>query len=262
MRPFLVPLLISLSLPRAAAAQTVEGVLLAEDGETPLAGARLVLVGLGGRVAARALTDTAGRFTLTAADAGLYQVRAEPEQAPPILFTPMTLGAGERTSVHLVVQPLAADSPVALAPITATAERRRQLLDRNGFYQRQRIYPGRFLTREQFMDLHGFRLTQKIQDLGMGVETRGSGGFRLYRTYRGTRCYVAMYVDGAPVNDLSLNQLTLDMVAGVEYYTRDDIPPEWNPYKGDPNWRCGSLVIWTQPPDAPPGPPVSSSDVL
>ncbi|HEX8903644.1 MAG TPA: carboxypeptidase-like regulatory domain-containing protein [Longimicrobiaceae bacterium] len=254
-------------LSRAGAAQTVEGVLLDRDGRTPVAGAHVALLGIGNRVAAEASTDTAGRFSLTAPGAGLYRVSAEPAGGATILFPALALATGERLSFEFHAQapaadstaaaaaaPAGRDSAIALPAVVGVAEMQRRLLERNGFYQRRHLYPGRFLEREQFLALHGFRLTQKIQDLGILLEVHGAERFRPYRVYRASRCYIAMYIDGAPVNDLSVLLLTNDMVAGVEYYTRDDIPPEWNPYKGDPNWRCGSLVIWTQPPDAASSP--------
>jgi hypothetical protein len=242
---------LSLALVRPLAAQTVQGVLLAEDGETPLAGARVQLVGLGDRTAAQAVTDAAGRFTLSAAQPGMYRVRAVPPGGAAILFSPVTLAAGELRELEFQAHPPApADSVFALAPVTATAQQRRELLERHGFYQRQHVYPGRFLTHDQFVQLHGLRVVEKILDLGLFMEPHGAEGFSLYRVYHGGRCYVAVYVDGVPVGDQPLILMKDDEVAAVEYYTRDDIPAEFNPYPGDPNWRCGSVVIWTQPPGA------------
>jgi hypothetical protein len=243
---------------RPAAAQTLDGVLLAQDGETPLPGARVALVGLGARVAAEGRTDSAGHFQLTAPAAGLYRLRAQPEGGAAILFAPVTLAAGESKSLEVEAHPpTLADTTFALAPVTAVAEVRRRNLERHGFYQRKHIYPGRFLTHEDFMRLHGFRVVEKLTALGIGMEPHGRDRFALFiQKHTGpanapqARCYVAVYIDGTPVSDISVSQLTNDMVAAVEYYTRDNIPPEFNPFLGDPNGRCASLAIWTQP--APP----------
>ena len=251
------PLLLAAALlvSRPLSAQTVQGVLLGEDGETPLPNARVTLVGIGGAATAEATTDAEGRFTLAAAGPGMYRVRATPPGRAAMLFAPVTLAAGERKELGFQAHaPTAADSVYALAPVTATAERRRELLERHGFYQRQHQYLGRFLTHDDFMRLHGFRVVEKILDLGILMEPHGAERFLLYRPQitGGAdspfgRCYISVYIDGAPSNDISLIQLNNRDVAAVEYYTRDNIPPEFNPMLGDPGSRCGSLAIWTEP---------------
>ncbi|HSU17310.1 carboxypeptidase-like regulatory domain-containing protein [Longimicrobium sp.] len=253
-RPLLLAAALCIVPPLAA--QTVQGTLLAEDGETPLPGARVALVGVGGAGTAEVTTDGEGRFTLTAAAPGMYRVRAVPAGGAAMLFAPVTLAAGERKELEFQAHaPTAADSVYALAPLTATAERRRALLERHGFYQRQHQYPGRFLTHDDFVRLHGLRPIEKILDLGISMEPHGSGRFLLYRVQitggadsPHGRCYLSVYIDGAPVNDIPLTQLTEREIAAVEYYTRDNIPPEFNPMLGDPGSRCGSLAIWTEPP--------------
>ncbi|HEX8903643.1 MAG TPA: carboxypeptidase-like regulatory domain-containing protein, partial [Longimicrobiaceae bacterium] len=239
---------------RAAAAQTIVGMLLDRDGETPLAGVRVALVAVGGgQLAAEGRTDEDGRFTLTAPSAGAYRVRAEPAGAPAMLFAAVTLAAGERKSLDFQAHaPTAADSAVALAPVVGVAEPHRQVLERRGFYQRQRVYPGRFLTHDQFVALHGPTPLQKIRELGIMLELEAGDRFHPYRLQRGQRCYIAIYIDAVPVTDLAFLQLTNDRIAGEEYHTADDIPGEFNPHIADRSWRCGSPVIWTQQPGQPP----------
>jgi hypothetical protein len=253
----ITPLLVaSLLVASPLAAQTVQGVLLAEDGETPMPNARVALVGIGGTATGEVTTDADGRFTVTAAAPGMYRVRAVPAGGAAILFAPVTLADGERKELEFQAHPPErADSVYALAPVTATAERRRALLERHGYYQRQHQYLGRFLSHDDFQRLHGLRPIEKIQDLGIMMEPHGSGRFLLYRAQLTGgadspygRCYLSVYIDGAPVNDIPVTELTERDIAAVEYYTRDNIPPEFNPMLGDPGSRCGSLAIWTEPP--------------
>src|SRR3954468_22174290 len=135
----ILPLLLLVAGPLAA--QTVQGVLLAEDGETPLPNARVALVGIGGTATAEVTTDADGRFTVTAAAPGMYRVRAVTAGGAAILFPPGAAGGaatprapgggggGERRELESRPHPPErADSVYALAPVTATAERRRALL--------------------------------------------------------------------------------------------------------------------------------------
>ncbi len=261
-RPF-PALLLAATMAIAAtpsAAQTIDGVLLAEDGETPLPGARVALLGIGSRVVAEAQSDAEGRFTVTAAGAGMFRLRVQPAGGEAILFAPVTLAAGERRSLEFQAHPpTAADSVVALPGVTATAETRERRLERNGFYRRRHTYPGRFLRHDEFMRLHGFRVIEKLQGLGIGMEPRGGDRFLLFRQQHTGgadspvgRCYISVFIDGTPVSDVPISQLTNEMVAAVEFYTRDDVPPEFDPRLGDSTVRCGSLAIWTAPPDAVP----------
>lgn len=260
MRPTLAALLLSIFLPLPLAAQAIDGGLLRAQGTAGVPAVPVQLVAGDTTVVDEGVTRADGGFTLAAPGAGSFRIVVHPAGGSGIVFGPVTLAAGERKPLLLRL-PRGADQPVALAGITATAEQRRRLLDRHGFYQRKHLYPGRFLTHDDFERLHGLRVVEKILDLGLFMEPRGGSGFRLYRVQQGGRCYVATYVDGLPVGDQPLVLLKDDEVAGVEYYTRDDVPPEFNPYLGNPNWRCGSVVIWTQPPgmDAPPAAPQPSS---
>jgi ribosomal protein S18 acetylase RimI-like enzyme len=140
---------------------------------------------------------------------------------------------------------------IALRAVEAVGEPVRPRLERYGFYDRRRLGFGKHLTHEEFARLPGARLLDRIMAMGgIYVEPHTSEAFSLYRPYRGTRCYYALFVDGRQESNQILNRLTVDEVEAVELYRGYEIPGRFNPYYSD-DWNCGALVIWTKPSNQP-----------
>lgn len=95
-----LPLIAALLAAAPAAAQTVRGVVVEEGTARPVAGATVVLAAAGGATAAGALTDAAGRFSLTAPAPGRYTVRAE-RVGHAAASVQVELRAGETVEVRL-----------------------------------------------------------------------------------------------------------------------------------------------------------------
>jgi len=217
----------------------------------PVAGARVQLW----EGADSAVTSEAGAFVLSALPVGsqTLDVRA-------VGYIP----------VHQSVDVLATEVPARVA-VTLTSfkayldtvrvtRKRVYVVDRNGFEARRRMSAaGRFLTREAIERQRAFR-TSDLFRMIPGVHTL-PGPFGSDRVVmRGTRgdCSPEIYLDGMSLSsgalDDGLGMSELEMVSpeeldGVEVYTNAaTAPPEYS--RGMRG--CGSIVMWTHPPDPKP----------
>ncbi|HEV2672247.1 MAG TPA: carboxypeptidase-like regulatory domain-containing protein [Gemmatimonadales bacterium] len=99
-------------------AQTVRGQLVDSISRSPLAGAFLTLVDERGVEHARAITDGAGQFVLTAPAAGTFHVRSKLIGFKPYVSPALTLLSGEATTYNAAIDPI----PVALKEVVVAGE--------------------------------------------------------------------------------------------------------------------------------------------
>jgi len=59
---------------------------------------------------------------------------------------------------------------------------------------------------------------------------------------QGGDCKYTIYIDGLYLSDPDLNKLTVVDFAGIEAYTKDRIPPQFNKSAN----ACGVLLFWTR----------------
>jgi hypothetical protein len=104
---------------RSAQGQTVRGQLTDSLSRSPLSGAFVTLVDDNGIERARAITNGAGEFTLSAPSAGSYRIRSKRIGSRPYLSGPLVLRVGETASVSAAIGPI----PVALAEVVVAGER-------------------------------------------------------------------------------------------------------------------------------------------
>src|SRR5260370_30564892 len=97
----------------ALAAQTIRGQFGDSVTRAPLSGAFLTLVDSGGSERARAITDVAGQFTLTAPEPGTYRLRSKRIGFRPYFSPALTLHSGETTTYNAAVDPI----PIALREV-------------------------------------------------------------------------------------------------------------------------------------------------
>ena len=102
-----------------AAAQTVRGLLTDSVSRAPLSGAFLTLIDAHGVERARAMTNAAGEFSLTAPVAGSYRLRSKRIGFRPLVSPPLTLRAGEETGYNAVIDPI----PISLQEVVVAGER-------------------------------------------------------------------------------------------------------------------------------------------
>ncbi len=101
-----------------AHAQTVRGQLTDSILRAPLSGAFLTLVDEHAVERARAITDQAGRYTITAPTPGTYRLRSKRIGFRPFLSRPLTLRAGETAQYDAAIDPI----PIALQEVVVAGE--------------------------------------------------------------------------------------------------------------------------------------------
>lgn len=103
----------------ALAAQTVRGQLTDSVSRSPLPGTFLTLVDEQGVERARAITNRAGEFVLTAPAPGAYRLRSKRIGFHPYLSPALTLRAGEAAAYNVAIDPI----PIALESVVVSGER-------------------------------------------------------------------------------------------------------------------------------------------
>jgi hypothetical protein len=257
---------------RAASAGATTGVLLDAAGQ-PLAGATVRLDSL-----PPATTDVRGRFRLPIAAAGEHRVAIshaatgsrEVRVPLPAEAVVMELRAGGPGALAASVQ-----RTVVLSPLAVRGESRSVGLAASGFYERQRMGIGHFVTGQRLHRIPGGRLTEvlrqvpgvrmaQVRDGGRGAvgPMRGGGGgigaakvfafsTRGITTIRAVGpCWMDVYLDGALVAGKSLeasfsmstDDLALGELDAVEVYQGAEIPPMYR----NSGSACGVILIWTR----------------
>src|SRR5436309_1442614 len=115
---FLVGVL-TIALTNGLEAQTVRGQVTDSVSRTPLAGAFLTLVDSSGSERARAITDVAGQFTLTAPEPGTYRLRSKRIGFRPYFSPALALHSGETMWYSAAIDPI----PIALREVVVAGER-------------------------------------------------------------------------------------------------------------------------------------------
>jgi hypothetical protein len=231
----------------ALAGQAVTGIVCEDETAQPVQGVAVMLVGPGDAIAAGVLTDSAGRFLITAPRAGRYALRSDrigyhPVTTPMIDLTPPdTLHVELRISVEAVL----------LAPLTITSRRGPANVDRRlaswGYYERRAEYStlgsgtAHFLDIEYIKKRAPMRVTDLFRDLH-GVRLSYAGGVNaLVWTTRG--CSLDVYLDGMFVGASAAmdDWVTVSDLAAVEVYASFPYPARYAPRPRS----CGAIVIWT-----------------
>jgi hypothetical protein len=208
------------------------------------------------------------RLLYTADRAGVAVLRGVP--AGPTLFEVRKLGYGsEHFSVNLpATDTLGIDvdlqvAPVRLRGVRATARSRLPTLEDNGFYDRQRMGLGTFLTSRELERHPGSRFTNAMR-MVRGVRvvryqpTQGMkrfGGNRSgmdideqYRiaSSRSTAangvpdCFMSVYVDGV-AQDLNLDSFPVSSIEAVEVYRGPaEAPAQYRTIASS----CGVVLVW------------------
>jgi outer membrane receptor for ferrienterochelin and colicins len=114
---FALPLALAAAAPAIAAAQTgrISG-SVADSAARPIAGAQISVVG----TAHRAISDDAGRFTITGVPAGTYDLRAQRLGQRVVSMSGIAVRSGEDTKVSFVL----ARAPIELSGVVVSASRR------------------------------------------------------------------------------------------------------------------------------------------
>ncbi len=203
----------------------VVGRVLDQESGNPIGGATVRLLPTGQETRA----NGQGRFTISDVSAGalLIQVRQ--------------LGFQERSDTIAVLPGITTDVTVALAtgampldPINILG--RSPFLEARGFYRRS-MGSGWQANRSAIEAEDPFDLERIFSRVsGVQMERDQFGGAILTST-RGSRCPLAVYVDGIRAPGFDLNSMPPDAVEALEVYQGVNVPAEYSN-------SCGVVLIW------------------
>lgn len=154
-------------------------------------------------------------------------------------FSPGQVVEGE---IEMMVEPLALDS------LQVTAVQRSPRLSRNGFYDREQMGFGTFLSREQIQARRYVRGTQVVQ----GVErtrlrpTNTASGYAILQKRFGGDCHVLVWIDGGQATAEDLGNLMSDQIEAMEVYHGEHLPMQFNQIGRRGFSHCGAVVVWTR----------------
>ncbi|HEX8244085.1 MAG TPA: carboxypeptidase regulatory-like domain-containing protein [Longimicrobium sp.] len=242
------PLALLPALLAAAAlhAQTFSGKVMDRTGEGPVKSATVEAVGAGERVFARARSGDDGSFNLRLRNAGEFRLRVQRLGYRTATSEPVPVALLQTVHVELRISA----SEIALSPLTVTARTelaRSPRLEREGFYARQALHTGMFVTREQIERQRPLHASQALRGIpGVRVQQiNGStqGAPVITRRERGG-CIPLLLVDNAVMGaeDIDL-QIGARDIEGIEVYRGpSEIPGRYMSLASP----CGLIVIWSR----------------
>lgn len=191
------------------------------------------------------ITDDSGRFRAEL-PAGTHDIDIRRLGYQPRTFK-ITLAANVAVAELRVAL---SQVPVDLPEVVVTPERTRLVFgDQRGFYRRQRLGLGHFLTRAEIEPRLPRALSDVLRPLpGVEVYQAGIADARIRMKERLASCRDAegplIVLDGIEVQTSSLDAMVpIQFVDAIEVYTSPvQIPAELN----RPGSECGVIVIWTR----------------
>lgn len=186
------------------------------------------------------ISDPQGRFVFPDVPPGRYQL-AVSHIGYTTVNDSLLIEPGASLELGIRVAPHA----IPLAPLTVTVKSRR--LERLGFYERQKVGHGGFLTRTEIAKANPSMPTDILRNLrGVRLNPRATGrGFTVLG--RGD-CRYRYYVDGIRVAPgFELDDFDWQWIEALEVYRGSaDTPPQFNNTVTGDATGCGVIVIWTR----------------
>ena len=241
----LAPLLLALAAAAPLSAQMLEGTVLDQANNQPVAEAHVEALRPNGRVAARARTDTAGHFLLQLREAGDYRIRTSRVGYRTATSLPLRVELRQTVAANVQIS----TSEVVLDPLTVTARSvppRAPRLDREGFYEREQRGSGHFLTRYEIDQANATESSEIFRTVpGIRLLPAGGAHYRIALSRGGDDCQPRLVVDNLPIATDELDSFVRpEQIAGIEVYRGpSETPARW---RGMPGVACGLIVVWTQ----------------
>jgi hypothetical protein len=139
--------------------------------------------------------------------------------------------------------------PLELDALVVTTQRRRERLERQGFYRRMERSMGYFLDTEQIQALKPTRASDALRRLpGVRLMRVRTGGVRPASFRLGRACPMKVVVDGWKVDmtDSDLDSfVSANDVVGIEVYTGGGGIGAPVQHRGTDAF-CGVVMIWTR----------------
>lgn len=194
-------------------------------------------------------TDDSGAFAFDSLVPGVAGVYVAVLGRSSSLYS-FNLRAGKTKRIEVLVD----SGAVELAPIVVRAAQLEGRWGMSGFYARQHMGFGHFITRDQIERIHYASLEQALSSLGVFYMCGENG---CGPTSHGGRCRMSFYVDGVPGFGDEIGSLPAATIAGIEVYkTGFDTPwefagsvtgiPNRGIFNGGRMGSCGAVVVWTR----------------
>lgn len=236
----------ALLLARPLSAQIFGGRVIDKTSSQPIKDATVeVLNASTNRVVARARSDGDGFVAFELRQPGSYRVRTS--RIGYTTYTSQALQIELRQTVQVDI-PLSTGEITldSLTVIGRSAPPRRDELDREGFYDRERMGFGRFITAYDIQQRMAIQTSEIFRTIpGMTLIPTGGTRYRLAVTRGGDNCSPQVILDNMPINVTDeLDDLVKPQdIAGVEVYRgASEVPGR---FLGNRN-NCGLVVIWTK----------------
>lgn len=190
------------------------------------------------------LTDSTGGFRIRGLEPGQDSVRVEylngRSRAEFVWLDP-----GGVTRLDLELRPEALEVAELLVEVERIRDRRMREIR-----ERERAFSGHVITREELERRAPMRITDALRGIpgvrvryvpprrrgaftpDYVVELRGPAGFS-------GRCRPQIFVDGAPMSNIALNDFQPEEILAVEVYQGGMAPARFSSMRG-----CGAVVVW------------------
>jgi hypothetical protein len=226
------PLALSVDAPHSL----LQGRVLDQSSQA-VSGASVRIAGL----ADARVTDPDGTFDFGRVPPGTYRVTVEHLAYKPVTDT-VEVDFSTRVDATIHVAP----DVIALAPISI--EVHSLVLQRNGFYDRQKYGHGAFITRQQIEKEHVQESADVLRRVA-GIRMQGPGrlGDRNVATAR-AGCPMRYIIDGTRTStSYSIDYVSLGDIEGIEVYLGpSQVPSEYAAFPGETGGGCGLIIIWTR----------------
>jgi len=237
-------------------AQALGGTVVDSASGKPVVGARVVVLDSAGKGLFAAVTSSDGKFSFHLPSAGDYRVRVSRIGYPSRITEPIDISRAVSANVlvRLASTPISLDTVIVVA---APVERRPQFLVDAGFYRRQRMGFGHFLTRSDIDQRDAFILSDLLHDMS-GVRVTCAGARRCAVTMRAAntmffrgKCNPSVVLDGVVLQPggtsdggLGLDDLVNPFnIEALEVYPGPEgVPVQYSGYLSP----CGSIIVWSR----------------
>lgn len=230
-------------------AQRVEGIVLDEVSRQPVQAADVALLGAEGKVAGRTRTGADGRFAIKIPKLGAYAVKVE--ALGYVIYTSKVFVVDSTQEVSADVD--LAPAPLAVPGLTVTTMALSPKLVSDGFYSRQAMGTGDFLTPKQVKSKNAFNFSELFMGMpGLRARPAGNGvGYSLYDIDTYPPCRMGVVIDGEPLQEDMGEELgqtiSVQDVLAVEIYPFHGVgAPMLYGLESADRGNCGVVVIWTK----------------
>jgi hypothetical protein len=179
-----------------------------------------------------------GTFRFPSVPAGFYTLEVVHERYEPVIDT-LAVDHGQALVLDVRFSRLGVPSE----PVRITT--RSQLLERVGFYERQRRNFGIFMDRAEIQRRNALSITDLLRTVaGVHVTYRSYGATLIGRR----NCEFRYVLDGARVGlNFSPDELAIGWIAAIEIYQGPaQVPPEFVFLSGSERANCGVIAFWTR----------------